>query len=106
MESCVAQIRLLVGRPEFQETPQSRSMLANMTLEAHVRAALKDHASTRDLRILIEAQDGMIKLSGIVLREEERSDAERLVSGLTGVRGVDSHLRLMMNSKRFTSAKY
>ena len=106
MESCAAQIRLLVGRPEFQETPQSRSMLANMTLEAHVRAALKDHASTRDLRILIEAQDGMIKLSGIVLREEERADAERLVSGLAGVRGVDSHLRLMMNSKRFTSAKY
>lgn len=106
VESAVAQIQSLVGRPEFQETPASRARLANMTLEAQVRAALKDNPATSELRILIEANDGLIKLGGIVLRGEERADAERVVSEVAGVNGVDSQLRLMVNSKRFTSAKY
>jgi cytidylate kinase len=106
VESAVEQIRSLVGRPEFQETSASRSKLANMTLEAQVRAALKNHPATGDLRILIEANDGLIKLGGIVLRAEERTEAEQLASDVAGVKGVDSQLRLMVNSKRFTSAKY
>jgi cytidylate kinase len=106
VESAVEQIRTLVGRPEFQETPVSRLKLANMTLEAQVRAALKDHPSTSDLRILIEANDGLVKLGGIVLRAEERTEAEQVASDVAGVKGVDSQLRLMVNSKRFTSAKY
>jgi cytidylate kinase len=106
VESAVEQIRTLVGRPEFQETAASRLKLANMTLEAQVRAALKDHPSTSDLRILIEANDGLVKLGGIVLRAEERTEAEQVASDVAGVKGVDSQLRLMVNSKRFTSAKY
>lgn len=106
VDSAVEQVRSLVGRPEFQETPASRAKLANMTLEAQVRAALKEHTSTSDLRILIEAHDGLIKLGGIVLRAEERDEAERVASDVAGVKGVDSQLRLMVNSKRFTSAKY
>jgi cytidylate kinase len=106
VESAVAQIQSLIGRPEFQETPSSRARLANMTLEAQVRAALKANAATSELRILIEANDGLIKLGGIVLRGEERADAERVAAEVAGVKGVDSQLRLMVNSKRFTSAKY
>ena len=40
VDSCVAQISQLASRPEFAETPESRALLANMALEARVRAAL------------------------------------------------------------------
>ena len=40
----------LASRPEFAETPESRALLASMALEARVRAALKEHADTRDIQ--------------------------------------------------------
>ena len=56
VESCVAQIQQLAARPEFQETAESRAMLADLALNARIRAALKDHDSTRDINITIESQ--------------------------------------------------
>lgn len=106
VESCVEQIKNLMRRPEFQETEKSRSVLANMTLEARVRSALKDNAGTRDIRITIESNDGQVVLRGILLSADERSEAENVTAAVPGVVSVDSHLRLMASSKRFTSAKY
>jgi cytidylate kinase len=106
VESCVAQIRNLVTRPEFQETAASRAVLANMTLEAHVRAALKNNAATSDIRIMIEAGSGHVTLRGILLTAEERSQAENVAAAVPGVVSVDSQLRLMTSSKRFASAKH
>ncbi|PZP58154.1 MAG: transporter, partial [Azospira oryzae] len=39
VETCVEEIKLLLQRPEFQETPQSRAKLQNLALEARVRSA-------------------------------------------------------------------
>jgi cytidylate kinase len=105
IESCAEQIRNLIGRPEFQETVASRARLADMTLEARIRAALKDNAATRDIAITIEPSGGQVALRGIVLNAEERSNVEKVVSSTAGVTGVDSELRLMTMSKRFASAK-
>ena len=105
VESCVEQIRLLVRRPEFTETAQSRALLANMTLEARVQAALKDHAATRDTRITIDAKQGHVTLRGIVLDAGERLHAESVAASVPGVAGVDNGLRLMATSKLFTSSK-
>ncbi len=58
IESCVAQIQQLAARPEFQETAESRAMLGDLALNARIRAALKDHDSTRDINITIESKDG------------------------------------------------
>src|SRR6476661_1261051 len=41
VDTCVAQIQSLAARPEFQETAESRAVLANLALSARVRAALK-----------------------------------------------------------------
>ena len=104
--SCVAQIRALCGRPEFNETVQSRAMLTRLAMEARVRSALKANAQTRAVNVTIEAQPGQVVLSGIVLNEAERSAAAGVAAQVAGVSGVDNQLRLMAGSKLFTSAKY
>ncbi len=106
VESCVEQIRLLVHRPEFAETPESRALLTNMALQARVRAALKEHPATADIRVTISADQGLVTLRGIVLNTEERTQTESVAAGVNGVTGVDNQLRLMTASTRlFTSSK-
>ena len=105
VDSCVEQICLLIGRPEFAETPMSHALLANMALEARVRVALKDHPSTRDISITIEADHGRVVLRGIVLNAEERLQAEHVATAASGVAGVDNQLRLMTTTLLFPSSK-
>lgn len=105
VESCVEQIRLMVSRPEFAETSASRALLANMALEARVRAALKEHEATRDINVTITANQGEVMLRGIVLNSDERSQAEGVAATVVGVTGVHNQLRLMASSRRFASAK-
>jgi cytidylate kinase len=105
VDSCVAQIRQLVERPEFAETPESRALLKNMALEARVRAALKEQAQTSDIRVTVNANQGEVILRGIVLNSEERAQTEAVAGAVTGVTGVHNQLRLMASSRRFASAK-
>jgi len=105
VESCVEQIRQLASRPEFQETAESRAMLADLALNARIRAALKDHESTRDININIESKNGKAVLSGIVINAHESAEAARVASTVAGIVSVDNQLRLMASSRRFASAK-
>jgi cytidylate kinase len=105
VESCVEQIRLMVARPEFAESPASRALLANMALEARVRAALKEHEATRDINVTITANQGELLLRGIVLNSGERAQTEAVVAEVPGVSGVHNQLRLMASTRRFASAK-
>jgi len=106
VESCVAQIQQLAGRPEFEETEESRAMLADLALNAHIRAALKDHDATSNTNITIESHGGKVVLSGIVVNAQESAEAARIASTVEGVASVDSQLRLMAITRRFASAKY
>ncbi|RJF96673.1 BON domain-containing protein [Noviherbaspirillum cavernae] len=106
VDSCVEQIILLSRRPEFQETEESRAVLANMTLEARIHAAIKDNAATRDTHITVEARNGEVALLGIVLDAQERARTEQVVTEVPGVAGVDNQLRLMTSQKQFMSAKH
>ena len=103
VDSCVEQIWALVNRPEFQATDASRAMLANMTLEAHIRAALRGHAATSHTRIIIETNAGKVTLRGILLDAEERRETEKTVAAVPGVISVDSQLRAMSDSKLYSS---
>jgi cytidylate kinase len=103
VESAVAAIRQMVERPEFQETDASRAMLADLSLCADVRAALKDDESTRDVRIDMQCRAGSVALRGIVLNEREKSEVERVAAAVPGVTGVDNQLRLMVTNRRFAS---
>jgi cytidylate kinase len=106
VETCAEQIKLLVSRPEFQETPESKASLANAALEAHVRAALKSDPATSDVNVSIEANNGRITLLGITLNNEDRQEAERVAAQVQGVTGVENKLKVMAKSTRFTSAKW
>lgn len=106
ISSCVALIQQLASRPEFQETTESRAMLSSLALNARIRAALKDHESTRDVNIQIESHSAKVVLKGIVLNVQEKADAEKIASTVPDVQSVDNQLRIMTNSRRFTSAKY
>ena len=105
VESCVEQIRRMANCPEFAETPASRALLADMALEARVRAALKEHPDTRDTSITVHAKQAEVMLRGIVLDAEEREQAESVAAAVPGVRGLANELRLMTSSRRFASAK-
>lgn len=105
VDSCVEQIASLVRRPEFAETPASRAFLADLTLKARVRAALKEDEATRDIRITIDANQGRITLRGIVVNAAEHKTAEAVVRTVGGVTDVDNQLSLMATSRRFASSK-
>ncbi len=103
--TCVEQIKQLLTRPEFKETPESRAKLANLTLEYHVRAALRGHAKTADVKIAISADNGRILLGGITISPEERHAIVETVSHVPGVKGVDNKLKIMKDVKIFPSSK-
>jgi cytidylate kinase len=105
VESCVKQIRLLLGRPEFKETEASRAVLADLTLEARIRSALKDNDATRDTHVTIACRGGHVALHGIVVNAEERTATEQIVQAVPGAASLDNQLRIMAASKRFTSGK-
>lgn len=105
VHSCVEQIRQLTTRPEFQESEASRQLLANLTLAARVRAALKANESTEGVNVTIEAQQGRVALKGIVVNAHELAEAEKICTQVQGVSGIDNRLRVMATSRLFTSAK-
>lgn len=105
VQSCVEQISLLVRRPEFAETAESRALLSGMALAARVRVALKDHPATRAISITVEANKGRVTLRGIVLDDEERTQAESVAADVAGVADIDNQLKLMASTRRFASSK-
>ncbi len=101
VESCAAQIAALSRRPEFAETEASRAVLANLWLEARVRAALRADPETRDVDVTVATDAGRVFLSGMVLAADELPAAERVVRGVVGVTAVDNALRVMARSRLF-----
>jgi len=105
VDTCVEQIMQLAGRPEFQETSESRAILGNMTLAAHIRAALRGNSATKNVNVTVECVGSRISLLGIVVSAAERAETERVAHGVPGVSDVDNQLRLMTDSKRLTSTR-
>lgn len=93
---CVALVKELVRRPEFQPTSESRSKLAALKLESRIRGALRDSREAaqffRLLDIELEPDTGTVTLHGVVTAERFRREVERLVSGVSGVQQVENRL--------------
>jgi len=105
IDSCADQVLQLARRPEFQETDASRAVLEGLALSARVRAALKANASTVNVDVQIDAREGRVALSGIVVNEQEKEEAERIATTVAGVGKVDSGLHLMAITRKFAHAK-
>ena len=105
VDSCVQQIRALVARPEFAETEASRALLHSLALQARIRSALRANEGTRDVNITIDCVEGRVTLRGIVINAGERDATEQVAAGVPGVADVDNQLRVMSQSRLFTSSK-
>ena len=103
--TCVEMIKELLKRPEFKETPESRAKLANLTLEYHVRAALRASPKTADVKISISADSGKVTLEGIAASTEERHSITEVVGHVPGAKSVDNKLKTMKYTKMFPSSK-
>jgi len=103
--TCVEMIKELLKRPEFQETPESRAKLANLTLEYHVRAALRASPKTADVKVSITADNGNVTLEGIAASTEERHAISEVVGHLPGAKSVDNKLKTMKYTKMFPASK-
>lgn len=98
--ACVDQIKSLLAQPEFAETEAARKALADASLEAHVRAALKADDATHEVDIYVTADNGRVLLQGIVYSEEERRAAAGIVERVPGVQSVSSELRSLSSKQR------
>jgi len=105
VDTCVDMIKELLTRPEFKETPESHARLANLTLEYHVRAALRASAKTADVKITISADSGKVTLEGIAASTEEHQETAKVVGHVPGVKGVDNKLKTMKSTTMFPSSQ-
>jgi cytidylate kinase len=105
VDTCVQQIKALLARPEFAQTPQSQALLQGMALSARIRAAMRSDESTEHVDVTIESDAGAVTLRGIVMSDEEREAAGRVSAAVAGVASVDNQLRVMAKSRLFPSAK-
>ena len=83
IETCVTIVRLLAERPEFQETEETRSVLADKLVESRVRAALGDAFATPvDIRV----EKGKVTLTGTTMGPI--GNVEEVVRSVPGVTDV------------------
>jgi cytidylate kinase len=106
VDTCVQQIKAMITRPEFAETPASVAILQNLALSARVRSALRADESTHGVDITIIGNGGQLALSGIVASAQEKQASETVAAAVAGVTAVDNQLRVMAGSRRFAAAKY
>lgn len=100
IESCIEQVVALARRPEFRETSSSRAMLANLALEARVRAAFLAAAETQSVDVTVVADAGKVKLRGMVEDDAERKSAGAVAAKVKGVSQVVNELRTMRRPRR------
>ena len=98
VSGCVDLVVALVRSSAFADTPQSRRLLLDLALGAHVRAALRAHADTSHVDISVEVDNGAVTLSGIVANPQERDRAVDVASSVAGVTKVENRLGTMTGS--------
>jgi cytidylate kinase len=91
-DAAVEHVVALAASAEFAETEGSRARLADASLEAHVRGALRADAGTTRLRITVSAQAGRVLLAGSVATRHDSGEAERVAASVPGVREVENRL--------------
>ncbi|OFZ94519.1 MAG: hypothetical protein A2Z64_03250 [Betaproteobacteria bacterium RIFCSPLOWO2_02_67_12] len=91
---CVAQVLALLRSPAFAETDQARRQLENLALAARVRAGLLHAGETRDKKIHVTAEGGLVTLWGVKRSTEEKLIFVEVASAVEGVRDASYRSRL------------
>ena len=64
MEMACEMIVCTLNRPEFQESPESQSIIEDFLLASRVKAELATHDRTKGLELEVRAEKGEIKITG------------------------------------------
>ena len=94
VEQCAEEILQVCKQPEFGETEESRKTLADLALQANVRAALRADPATRGLTFAVDSDGNKVRMRGIVATRTESNDAARVVMAVPGVLAVKNELRV------------
>ena len=94
VEQCAYEIIQLTKQPEFRETDQSRKALADLALQANIKAALRADPSTRALSFAVDSDGARVRMRGIVATRDDSNHAARVVMGVAGVMAVKNDLRV------------
>lgn len=100
IDTCVEAVVALTRRPEFQETDASREVLANLALEARVRAAYLADPRTEEVEVTVVASGETVTLRGMVEDEAQARAARDVAHHAAGVKHVHSELRTMRRPRR------
>ena len=87
VETCVKIVRLLAERPEFQETEEMRSMLADKLIELRVRAASGWRHELADHYCVVK---GKVTLTGTTM--SPLTNVEERVRAIPGVTEVENRI--------------
>jgi osmotically-inducible protein OsmY len=93
VEQCANEIIQLSRQPEFRETGDSKKALADLALQANVKAALRADPATRGLSFAVDSDGAKVRMRGIVATREESNNAARVVMAVPGVTAVKNELR-------------
>jgi cytidylate kinase len=91
---CAAEIIQLSRQPEFAESDESHKALADLALQANIRAALRADPDTRGLTFAVDSDGARVLMRGIVTTRDESNSAARVVMSVRGVMAVKNELRV------------
>jgi cytidylate kinase len=90
---CANAVMEVIEDSEFQETEESKRVLRNLAVAAHVRSALRQDPRTDKLRISITADNGIVTLAGLVDNGQDPKDVGDVATLVPGVTDVVNQLR-------------
>ncbi len=93
VDECVDEIEGMMRRRCFQETPESRRLVENLSREWSVRSALRRDARTTETSFSVECDDGVARLTGVVDTADEALAAGEIAAAVEGIRQVDNQLK-------------
>ena len=94
VDQCAEEILQLAKHAEFLETDESHQALADLALQASVRAALRANPATRGLTFAVDSDGARVRMRGIVATRDESSSAARVAMSVPGVLAVKNELRV------------
>jgi hypothetical protein len=74
--------------PQYQPTPESRQKIRDLSLAAHVRAAIAKDPGTQNINVEVTAQAGRVALKGVVFSPAMMDAAAEVARRVPGVSAV------------------
>ncbi len=81
-------LRAALEDPRFSATPESQQKLTDQSIVAQAKTALLVNPVTRSFQLVATVNRGVLMISGIVERDDQRLAADEAVRKIPGVTGV------------------